>query len=134
MSSIGYLETSRRAAIELPDRLIFNLDPDEAFDFTKVADAADHFRDTLFDFGLVSFAMLGGVKGVHVVVPLPRGIHGRCTKTSPAASLRSSSWPSGLTSGRNSAPTSCATDYRRTVPLVGATSQIAELTCELRES
>ena len=63
----------RSDAIELPDRMIFDLDPDEALDFKAVAGAAKHLRDTLADLGLVSFAMLSGGKGVHVIVPLRRG-------------------------------------------------------------
>ena len=63
----------RSDAIEEPDRLIFDLDPDEALDFKDVIDAAKHLRDTLSDLGLVSFAMLSGGKGVHVIAPLRPG-------------------------------------------------------------
>ncbi|MDL2352121.1 MAG: DNA ligase D [Pseudomonadota bacterium] len=63
----------RSDAIEEPDRLIFDLDPDEALDFKDVIGAAKHLRDTLSDLGLVSFAMLSGGKGVHVIAPLRPG-------------------------------------------------------------
>ncbi len=63
----------RSDAIEAPDRMIFDLDPDEALDFKDVIGAAKHIRDTLSDLGLVSFAMLSGGKGVHVIVPLRPG-------------------------------------------------------------
>ena len=63
----------RSDAIEASDRLVFDLDPDEALDFKDVVAAARHLRDTLSDLGLVSFAMLSGGKGVHVVVPLRPG-------------------------------------------------------------
>jgi bifunctional non-homologous end joining protein LigD len=64
---------SRADAVEKPDRLIFDLDPDEGMDFAKVREAAQDIRDHLSDIGLVSFAMLSGGKGVHVVVPLTLG-------------------------------------------------------------
>ncbi|MBH1997657.1 MAG: DNA ligase D [Sphingomonadaceae bacterium] len=64
---------SRADAVEKPDRMIFDLDPDEAMAFAKVRQAADDIRDHLSDLGLVSFAMLSGGKGVHVVVPLTPG-------------------------------------------------------------
>ena len=63
----------RSDAIEAPDRLIFDLDPDQALDFGAVISAAKTLRNTLSDLGLVSFAMLSGGKGVHVIVPLRPG-------------------------------------------------------------
>ena len=63
----------RTSAIELPDRMIFDLDPDEALGFADVISAAQKLRSTLADLGLVSFAMLSGGKGVHVIVPLRPG-------------------------------------------------------------
>jgi bifunctional non-homologous end joining protein LigD len=65
--------TARADAVEKPDRMIFDLDPDEALDFAEVKSAARDIRDHLSDIGLVSFAMLSGGKGVHVVVPLTPG-------------------------------------------------------------
>lgn len=64
---------SRASAVEKPDRMIFDLDPDEGLDFAAVKAAALHIHDRLADIGLVSFAMLSGGKGVHVVVPLTPG-------------------------------------------------------------
>ncbi|WP_283418468.1 DNA ligase D [Sphingopyxis sp. Geo48] len=60
-------------AIERPDRLIFDLDPDEGLGFAEVKKAALDIRRQLADIGLVSFAMLSGGKGVHVVVPVDPG-------------------------------------------------------------
>ncbi|MFM6831884.1 MAG: DNA ligase D [Novosphingobium sp.] len=60
-------------AVERPDRMIFDLDPDEGLDFRAVSQAAVDIRDRLAEIGLVSFAMLSGGKGVHVIVPLAPG-------------------------------------------------------------
>ena len=60
-------------ALEKPDRMVFDLDPDEGLDFADVKKAALDIRRQLADIGLVSFAMLSGGKGVHVVVPLDPG-------------------------------------------------------------
>lgn len=61
---------SRIDAIERPDRLVFDLDPDEALGFAEVKSASLFLKDQLAELGLVSFALLSGGKGVHVVVPL----------------------------------------------------------------
>lgn len=59
--------------VEAPDRMVFDLDPDEGLDFADVKKAALDIRRQLADIGLVSFAMLSGGKGVHVVVPVGPG-------------------------------------------------------------
>ncbi|MDF1835470.1 MAG: DNA ligase D [Alteraurantiacibacter sp. bin_em_oilr2.035] len=64
---------SRSSDVEAPDKMVFDLDPDEDLDFAAVKSAATDLRDRLSDLGLVSFAMLSGGKGVHVVVPLTPG-------------------------------------------------------------
>ena len=64
---------SRVNDVEAPDRLVIDLDPDEGLDFADVKRAAKDIHDQLEDLGLVSFAMLSGGKGVHVVVPLSPG-------------------------------------------------------------
>ncbi|NBW76882.1 MAG: hypothetical protein EBR34_13960 [Sphingomonadaceae bacterium] len=56
--------------LEQPDRMVFDLDPDEALDFGDVRKAAQDLKRQLADIGLSSFAMLSGGKGVHVIVPL----------------------------------------------------------------
>jgi bifunctional non-homologous end joining protein LigD len=64
---------SREETVEQPDRMIFDLDPDEGLDFDAVKLAARHIHDRLANIGLISFAMLSGGKGVHIVVPLTAG-------------------------------------------------------------
>jgi bifunctional non-homologous end joining protein LigD len=58
------------ADIEKPDRLVFDLDPDEGLDFAQVRKAAEDLKGHLADIGLTSWPLLSGGKGVHVVVPL----------------------------------------------------------------
>ncbi|MCD2323260.1 DNA ligase D [Sphingomonas sp. IC-56] len=58
------------ADIEKPDRLVFDLDPDEGLDFEMVKKAAEELKGHLADIGLTSWPLLSGGKGVHVVVPL----------------------------------------------------------------
>lgn len=64
---------SHVGALEKPDRMVFDLDPDEGLAFADVKKAALDIRRQLADIGLVSFAMLSGGKGVHVVVPVDPG-------------------------------------------------------------
>jgi bifunctional non-homologous end joining protein LigD len=59
--------------VEKPDRMIFDLDPDEGLDFTHVRAAAKELRDRLKDAGLETFPMVTGGKGVHVIAPLKPG-------------------------------------------------------------
>ncbi|MEG3160562.1 DNA ligase D [Sphingomonas sp. LB2R24] len=61
---------SSNATLEKPDRLVFDLDPDEGLDFGDTKKAAEHLKNQLAELGLVSFPMLSGGKGVHIVVPL----------------------------------------------------------------
>ncbi len=61
---------SSNATLGKPDRLVFDLDPDEGLDFGDTKTAAEHLKNQLAELGLVSFPMLSGGKGVHVVVPL----------------------------------------------------------------
>ena len=61
---------SKVDAVEMPDRLVFDLDPDEGLDFGDVKKAALQLRDVLGEMGLATWPMLSGGKGIHVVAPL----------------------------------------------------------------
>jgi len=56
--------------VEKADRLVFDLDPDEGLDFKDVISAAFRVQDLLAQMGLVTFPMVTGGKGVHVIAPL----------------------------------------------------------------
>jgi bifunctional non-homologous end joining protein LigD len=64
---------ARVEAVEMPDRLVLDLDPDEGMDFRNVVAAAFHLRDILAEMGLVTFPLATGGKGLHVVAPLVPG-------------------------------------------------------------
>src|SRR5215213_9027773 len=61
---------SRAGAVETPDRLVIDLDPDPALAFSAVRDAAFQLRRSFEALGLESFALLTGGKGIHIVVPV----------------------------------------------------------------
>ena len=58
--------------IERPDRIVFDLDPDESLDWRTVVDAAYQVRDELEDLGITSFVRTTGGKGLHVVMAIER--------------------------------------------------------------
>ena len=58
---------------ERPDRIVFDLDPDDDVAWSEVKAAAREIHDRLADVGLQSWVRLSGGKGLHVVVPIRRG-------------------------------------------------------------
>jgi len=63
---------SREDMIEKPERVVFDLDPDEGLDFSIVKKAAVELQGILDSVGLKSFPLLTGGKGVHVIAPIAR--------------------------------------------------------------
>jgi bifunctional non-homologous end joining protein LigD len=74
LAQMGVLEVhpwgSRNDDLEHPDRLIFDLDPDESLPWSTLCDAAAEVRKRLKKAGLESFLKTTGGKGLHVVAPI----------------------------------------------------------------
>jgi bifunctional non-homologous end joining protein LigD len=74
LAQMGVLEihpwSARNHALETPDQLIFDLDPDEAIPWARLVKSAVEVRDLLMQLGLESFVKSTGGKGLHVVAPI----------------------------------------------------------------
>jgi bifunctional non-homologous end joining protein LigD len=74
LAQMGVLEIhpwgSKNEDLEHPDRLIFDLDPDESLPWATLCAAAAEVRKRLKKAGLESFLKLTGGKGLHIVAPI----------------------------------------------------------------
>jgi bifunctional non-homologous end joining protein LigD len=62
---------SRTDKINYPDKIVFDLDP-SGKNFDHVREGAILLKDKLDSMGLISYAMLTGSRGIHVIVPIKR--------------------------------------------------------------
>ncbi|HEY6445033.1 MAG TPA: DNA ligase D [Acidobacteriaceae bacterium] len=74
LAQMGVLEIhpwgSRNDALETPDRLIIDLDPDPELPWERLVASAIEVRDLLKNLGLETFVKTTGGKGIHVVAPV----------------------------------------------------------------
>ena len=74
LAQMGVLEVhpwgSTNDDLEHPDRLIFDLDPDESIPWPTLCSAAAEIRKRLKSGGLESFLKTTGGKGLHIVAPI----------------------------------------------------------------
>lgn len=63
---------AKRDKLDRPDRMILDLDPDPAVEWSAVIEGAHLVRTLLNELALRSFVKTTGGKGLHVVVPLQR--------------------------------------------------------------
>ena len=76
---------SRVETVELPNRIVFDIDPGAQVSWARVVETARLVRQMLESVGLESFAKTTGGKGLHVVVPLaPRADWRACLEFSRA--------------------------------------------------
>ncbi len=63
---------ARTDNVERPDRLVFDLDPDEELPWKRVVESARQIREFFRGLGLVTFLKTTGGKGLHLVTPIDR--------------------------------------------------------------
>jgi len=66
----AHVELARAGTLESPDRLVFDLDPPDESGFPTVRQAALDLNELLDRLGLLSYPMITGSRGIHVVVPV----------------------------------------------------------------
>jgi bifunctional non-homologous end joining protein LigD len=66
-----HLWLSKADKLNLPDRIIFDLDPSTS-DFQQVAQAAQKLKKIICELNLAPFIMTTGSRGLHIVIPILR--------------------------------------------------------------
>ena len=74
LAQLGVLEIhpwgARNVSLEKPDRIVFDIDPDEAIEWKTLATTAKALRAQLEKLGLESYLKTTGGKGLHIAVPI----------------------------------------------------------------
>jgi bifunctional non-homologous end joining protein LigD len=65
---------SRAGALQYPDRIVLDLDPDESLPWTAFTQSVAVVRALVENLGLVPYLKTTGGKGLHVVVPIEPGL------------------------------------------------------------
>jgi len=91
---------SREPKLGYPDRIIFDLDPDESVSWADVKQAVQIVRTLLDSIGLPAFLKTTGGKGLHVVVPIKPTVEWEQVKgfTKAVAELLERTFPDRFTS------------------------------------
>lgn len=66
---------SRVDELEKPDIMVFDLDPDEGMDLSRIRQGVWDMKEILTELSLKSYLKTSGGKGYHVVVPLKPGVN-----------------------------------------------------------
>ncbi|HEX3633469.1 MAG TPA: DNA ligase D [Casimicrobiaceae bacterium] len=91
---------SRAPSLLFPDRIIFDLDPDDAVEWEGLRQAALLVKTLLENVGLAPFLKTTGGKGLHVVVPIQPGVGWETVKgfSKAVAELLERTFPDRFTS------------------------------------
>ena len=69
-----HLWGARADKVDRPDRIVFDLDPDDSVGWPEIMNTALQVRSLLADCNLESWLKTSGGKGLHVVVPIARRV------------------------------------------------------------
>ncbi|MDA0196596.1 MAG: hypothetical protein O2887_13940 [Bacteroidetes bacterium] len=61
---------SRKPHFDFPDYFVFDLDPPEGYDFTKLIDLSFRLKEHIEKYGYNTFIKTTGGKGVHIIIPI----------------------------------------------------------------
>ena len=103
-AQMGTLEfhtwNSKVNAVETPDIIVFDLDPDVGMDITEVRRGATDLRTILTELSLTSYLKTSGGKGYHIIVPLrpPSSWDAVYSFAKQVAKVMEQKWPNRYTS------------------------------------
>lgn len=91
---------SKYPKIDKPDMMVFDLDPDEKLDITKLREGVKDLKSILDELSLVSFLKTSGGKGYHIVIPFKPSVSWSKFRNfaKNIALLMENKWPNKYTS------------------------------------